>query len=107
MMLVSASVFGFKASAQTSESTTTTTTTHRYYYFPESNVYYEPDAKFYWYYDESVTKWIRGQQLPGAVVVAKTPRYIVRYNGDDPWKNNDADIKKFKVKKNGEIKIKQ
>lgn len=106
MLVVTGSVFGFKASAQT-DPTTSNVEPHRYYYFPNSNVYYDPDAKFYWYYDESVTKWIKGQSLPGTVVVDKTPKYIVRYKGDDPWKNNEEDIKKFKVKKNGEIKVKQ
>lgn len=106
VLLVSGSVFVMKASAQTNTESTTTTT-HRYYFFPDANVYYDPDAQFYWYHDEAVDKWIRQQSLPGTIVVKKTPRYIVRYKGDDPWKNNVEDLKKFKVKKNGEIKIKE
>jgi hypothetical protein len=104
---------GFGALAQTDSTTTsntttttTNTTTHKYYYYPESNVYYDDVSGSYWYYDQPSTKWTMAQTLPSTVTLVKTPRYQVNYNGTDPWKNNAADLKKYKVKKNGKIKAK-
>ncbi len=106
MLAVFGSVSAFKASAQTTTQSTTTTTTHRYYYYPEENVYFDPDANYYWIYETPSTKWVRVQTLPGTIVVAKKPRYIVRYEGADPWKENAEHIKKYKIKKNGDVKVK-
>jgi hypothetical protein len=107
ILVVVGSVALQKASAQVNQSTTTTTTTtHRYYYYPEANVYFDPDAQSYWYYDQPETKWITTRNLPGTIQVKKTPRYIVRYNGTDPYSNNAEDVKKFKIKRNGSVKVK-
>jgi hypothetical protein len=97
----------FSASAQTT-TTTTRTTTHkyRYYYYPASNIYYDEDSGNYWYWDNASSQWSLVQTLPSNMKVVQTQRYPVMYNGADPWKNNAADIKKFKVKKNGKVKIK-
>lgn len=106
-LVVIGSVAVQKASAQVTQSTTTTTTTtQRYYFYPEENVYYNPDAETYWYYDQPQTKWVMTKTLPSTIQVHKTPRYIVRYNGTDPYSNNSEDLKKFKIKKNGTIKEK-
>ena len=94
-------------SAQTT-TTTTRTTTHkyRYYYFPAQNIYYDEDSGNYWYWDNANSQWSMVQNLPSNITVVKTQRYPVLYNGNDPWMNNAADIKKYKVKKNGKVKIK-
>jgi len=89
------------ASAQTK-----TTIHHRYYYYTSSNVYYDEENGSYWYWDNAASKWVSAPSLPPSITVTKSPRYLVRYNGDDPWKNNDADRIKYKVKKNGKVKIK-
>jgi hypothetical protein len=103
MLLVGVMV---SASAQTT-TTTTTTTTHKYYYYPSSNVYYDQASGNYWYWDDSGSTWQMTQSLPSTITVTKTTkRYPVNYNGDDPWKNNAADMKKYKVKKNGTMKVK-
>jgi len=95
------------ASAQTTTQTTTTTTTHKYYYYPESNVYYDQSSGNYWYYDEPTTKWTEVQTLPSTITITKTThRYPIAYKGDDPWKNNASDMRKYKAKKNGTIKAK-
>ena len=97
----------FAASAQQTTTTTTTTTTHKYYYYPSSNVYYDEATGNYWYYDNSSSQWTMTQTLPSTVTVTtETKRYPVMYKGDDPWKNNIADMKKYKVKSNGKIKMK-
>ena len=99
------------ASAQTTDSTSTTTTTttttgHKYYYYPSSNVYWDEASGNYWYWDNSTTQWSTTQTLPTTITVDKTNRYSLDYNGTDPWKNNASDLKKYKVKKNGEVKVK-
>jgi hypothetical protein len=95
------------ASAQTTTtSTTTTTTTHKYYYYPSTNVYYDDVTHNYWYWDNDSSQWSMTQTLPSTIVVEKTTRYPVMYKGDDPWKNNAADMRKYKVKKDGKIKAK-
>ena len=94
------------ASAQPTKTTTTTTTTHKYYYYPSSNVYYDEASSNYWYWDNTSSQWSMTQALPTTIVVEKTPRYTVHYKGDDPWKNNDADKVKYKVKKDGKVKMK-
>jgi hypothetical protein len=106
-ILLALFVFGtfLTASAQTTKTTTTTTTTHKYYYYPESNVYYDQASNSYWYYDEPTTQWTTVQTLPSTITVSKT-RYPITYKGDDPWKNNAADMKKYKVKHNGNVKMK-
>src|SRR5205814_1413556 len=95
----------FSASAQTT--TTRTTHIHRhYYYYPSSNVYYDEASGNYWYWDNTTSQWNMTENLPATITVVKTERRPVIYNGDDPWRNNAADIKKYKVKRNGTVKIK-
>lgn len=95
----------YSATAQTT-TTTTTTTKHKYYYYPSSNVYYDDATGNYWYWDDSGSQWSMTQTLPTTITVTKTKRYPVHYMGDDPWKNNAMDMKKYKVKKNGTVKAK-
>ncbi|MGN6540766.1 MAG: hypothetical protein ACTHKY_08170 [Ginsengibacter sp.] len=101
LMLISGSML--TASAQVTDSTTTTV--HKYYYYPSSNVYFDEASGNYWYKDNT-SKWSETQTLPATITVEKTPRYSITYNGTEPWKNNTADIKKYKVKKNGTVKMK-
>lgn len=86
--------------------TTTTTTTHKYYYYPSSNVYFDESTGNYWYRDNSTSQWSMTQQLPSTVTVTNTERRPVTYTGEDPWKNNNMDMKKYKTKKNGTVKMK-
>jgi hypothetical protein len=103
LMLISGSML--TASAQVTDSTTTTV--HKYYYYPSSNVYFDEATGNYWYKDNTGTSWTETQTLPTTVTIEKTsPRFSLKYNGTEPWKNNAADIKKYKVKKNGVVKMK-
>lgn len=95
----------FSASAQTTTTTTTTTTTHKYYYYPSQNVYYDDATQNYWYWDNGTSQWSMTQTLPTTIVVEKTTRYPVTYKGDDPWKYNAADMRKYKSK-DGKEKMK-
>ena len=99
----------FTASAQDTThmtTTTTTTTTHKYYYYPQSNVYYDESGNDYWYYDQPTSKWTMVETLPSTIVVDKTPRYLINYKGNDPWKDNAAHKAKYKMKHNGTVKTK-
>ena len=118
LLLVSGSVL--TASAQVEKSTTTTTTTttpatttmaqpghHEYYFYPSQNVYYDKASGNYWYKDNpSATTWTQGTTLPSTITVENQKSYPIHYNGNDPWKNNTADLKKYKVKNNGTVKMK-
>jgi len=89
----------------TTTTTTTTTTAHKYFYYPSTNVYTDEATGNYWYWDKANSKWMMTQTLPTTITLDQT-KYPVEIQGNDPWKNNDADIKKYKVKGNGEIKVK-
>ena len=78
----------------------------KYYYYPSSNVYFNPATNDYWYYDEPSTTWTSVKELPSTMTLVRSPRYLVYYKGTDVWKDNPAHVKKFKVKKNGDIKVK-
>ncbi|KAA9035897.1 hypothetical protein FW778_20320 [Ginsengibacter hankyongi] len=78
----------------------------QYYYYPSSNVYYNPQTNEYWYKDTTTTSWVTVKTLPANVTVSDNDKQVVYYNGTDPWKNNTADQKKYKVKRGGK-KIKQ
>jgi hypothetical protein len=113
MGILSALGFSNEAAAQDTVVTTrthrTVTTTHnrtRYFYYPESNVYYNVESGDYWYYDTPGSRWTTVRALPSTIVVEKTPRYTVYYNGADVYKENPEHAKKYKVKKNGEVKVK-
>jgi len=79
----------------------------RFYYYPASNIYFNPESNQYWYYDDVNANWVEVKTLPTAVVLTKTPRYTVYYNGEDVWKDNPAHMQKYKVKKNGTVKAKK
>jgi hypothetical protein len=88
---------------------TTTTTRHgrvKYYYYSDANVYSNPTTGDYWYYDEPTTKWVTVKTLPSTYTVKDENRHEVWYSGENPWQNNAADMKRYKVKKNGTIKEK-
>ena len=78
----------------------------KYYYYPSQNVYYNTVSSDYWYYDMPTTTWSTIRTLPANVTVSDDDKYVLWYNGTDPWKNNAADIKKYKVRKDGSIKTK-
>jgi hypothetical protein len=78
----------------------------RFFYFPTSNVYMNTSDNSYWYYDESASRWTSANTLPSAIHLRKTPRYTVYYGNTDVWKENEAHVKKYKVKKNGTVKQK-
>jgi hypothetical protein len=45
--------------------------------------------------------------LPSTVTIEKnTPRFLLSYSGNEPYQNNASDIKKYKTKNNGAVKIK-
>lgn len=112
LLLVCGSVL--TASAQTQQSTTTTTTTssvkpgqHEYYYYPSQNVYYDKSSGDYWYKENpSATTWTETTTLPSTVTVENEKSYPIHYKGTDPYRNNISDIKKYRVKKNGSVKMK-
>lgn len=85
---------------------TTTITTHKYYYYPSSNVYFDEATGNYWYQENGSTDWTEVQTLPTTVTIDQTTRVPLEYTGDQPWKDNASDIKKYKVKGNGEVKLK-
>jgi hypothetical protein len=71
----------------------------RFYYYPSSNVYYNVSTGEYWYYDNGTTNWVEVKTLPTTIIVTKTSRYTVYYNGPDVWKENATHQKKYKSKK--------
>ena len=71
----------------------------RFYYYPSSNVYYNVSTQEYWYYDNGTTNWVEVKTLPTTIIITKTPRYTVYYNGADVWKDNAVHQKKYKAKK--------
>jgi len=87
----------------------TTTITHKYYYYPTSNMYYDESTGDYWQHDNTSGQWTQTHTLPATVTVEKTPKYPITYTGTDnqPWKDNASDIRKYKVRKNGTVKIKK
>ena len=78
----------------------------RFYYYPENNIYYNPTNSEYWYYDDVSATWTQVKTLPTTIVLTKSPRYTVYYNGEDVWKDNSMHMKKYKGKK-GEVKAKK
>ena len=89
-------------SAQDNKNPTQNDQRVRYYYYPSSNVYYNVTTGDYWYYDNGSTTWLQAKTLPTTIVVEKTPRYTVYYNGPEVWKDNAMHQKKYKAKKGGE-----
>jgi len=80
---------------------------HDYYFYPSQNVYYDKANGDYWYKESpNATTWSETTTLPSTVSVENQQGYPIQYKGNDPWKNNDADLKKYKVKNNGTVKMK-
>ena len=77
-----------------------------YYYYPSSNVYFNPKTSDYVYLDTTTTKWVTVKTLPANLTVSDNDKQVIYYNGTDPWKNNSADQKKYKVKRGGK-KVKE
>lgn len=99
----------FSAGLKAQQTTTTTTSTQdstQFYYYPSSNVYLNPATNQYWYYDTGSSTWVSAQQLPSTITLVKEPVYTVYYNGTDVWKDNAEHMKKYKVNKNGKVKVK-
>jgi hypothetical protein len=105
----------FSADAQVVTDTVTTTTSrkvtrasvkHRYYYYPGSNVYFDETSGNYWYRSAPDTTWTMAQTLPTTITIDRGSRYLMPYNNDEPWRHNAADIKKYKIKKDGSVKVK-
>jgi hypothetical protein len=78
----------------------------KYYYYPSTNVYYNTVSGDYWYYDDPTTTWMTVKTLPTTIAVDDNDRYVIYYTGTDVYKQNMEHKKKYKVKKNGEIKEK-
>jgi hypothetical protein len=107
-LLVCGSMFSASAQDSTTKTTTTiTTTAHKYSYYPANDVYFDQSTGSYWYHEKGASTWIMTKTLPSTIMLEKTsPQYPISYKGDDPWKNNSTDVKKYKIKKNGTVKIK-
>jgi hypothetical protein len=83
-----------------------TTSAHKYFYYPSSNLYYDEVSGNYWYWDKGTSAWSMTENLPSTINFNKSAiRYPLTYTGDDPWKYNADDIKKYKSK-DGKEKIK-
>ena len=87
----------FWASAQVTTDSAVVTT-HKYYYYPSSNVYFDEASGNYWYLDNTTSQWSMVQALPSTITVETIERQPIDYVGDDPWRNNADDIKKYKMK---------
>jgi hypothetical protein len=82
------------------------TGSRKYYYYPSSNLYFDEVSGNYWYWDNGTSAWSMTQTLPSTITVTdKALRYPLTYTGDDPWKYNADDVKKYKSK-DGKEKIK-
>ena len=46
--------------------------------------------------DNGAANWTKTQTLPATIVVEKTPQIPLSYTGEEPWKDNAADIKNIK-----------
>jgi hypothetical protein len=78
-----------------------------YWYYPAQNIYFSDDSGNYWFYDESRKEWVEASRLPSWVTMADTdPRYQIAYKGNDVWKQNKQHKVKYKVKKDGTVKVK-
>jgi len=106
-LLICVSILTASAQDVITKTTTVTTDSHDYLFYPSQNVYFEKASGNYWYLAPGSNTWTMTQTLPPTIVVEKTAQYPITYVGTDPWKNNSGDIKKYKVKKNGTIKIKK
>ncbi len=115
LLLACGSMLTVSAQVDSTTTTTTTTTTnsnvqpghHDYYFYPSQNLYYDKANGNYWYKENpSATTWTETTTLPSTIKVQNEQGYPMSYKGNDPWKNNTADLKKYKVKNNGVVKMK-
>ncbi|MCW3075290.1 MAG: hypothetical protein JWP69_2359 [Flaviaesturariibacter sp.] len=97
---------GTRITTRVTRKTTSYNTRTRYFYYPEANVYQNPVSGEYWYYDAPSRQWTANAQLPSAIVVDQTPKYTIYYTGADVYRQNGLHQKKYKVKKNGNLKVK-
>ncbi|HEU5051903.1 MAG TPA: hypothetical protein VFT78_02255 [Hanamia sp.] len=80
---------------------------HDYYFYPSQNVYYDKATGNYWYKETPTsTTWTETTTLPSTITVTNEQSYPIHYKGEEPYKNNTADLKKYKVKGNGTVKMK-
>ena len=69
---------------------------HEYYFYPSTNVYYDKANGNYWYKESpSSTNWTQTTTLPSTYSIEKEKSYPIQYEGNDPWKNNAADLKNY------------
>ena len=84
-----------------------TTVVIKYWYYPAQNIYYDEASGDYWYYDVPTVKWIEVKQLPSTYTLAGTDtRYRISYKGQNVWMDNKKHRIKYKVKKDGRVKVK-
>jgi hypothetical protein len=70
-----------------------------FYYYPTPNVYYNVSSHDYVYYDAGTSSWMTVRALPRGIVLTRSPRYTVYYNGTEVWKDNGLHKGKYKAKK--------
>ena len=91
------------ASAQNSDTTNrgsmTNSSSHKYYYYPSSNVYFDQANGTYWYWDNVTSQWKTTTTAPAGVILQKKDSHAINYSGDEPWKNNAEDMKRYKPEK--------
>lgn len=70
-----------------------------FYYYPSQNVYYNVASHDYLYYDDGTANWVTVRTLPPRIVINRTPRYTVYYNGPEVWRDNGLHKGKYKARK--------
>lgn len=81
--------------------------TTKYWYYPVQNVYFSDETGNYWFYDESRVEWVEASRLPAWLTMTdKDTRYEVYYKGTKVWKDNKKHKEKYKIKKDGALKVK-
>jgi len=70
-----------------------------FYYYPTPNVYYNVTSHDYVYYDGGAATWVTVRALPRGIVLTRSPRYTVYYNGPEVWRDNGLHKGKYKAKK--------
>jgi uncharacterized protein YxeA len=103
-------LFGTQVNAQTDTSGRMNPTTTQngvkqqsttFDYYPESNVYYNPIARSYWYYDNNSSKWMSGQAIPSDYRYnnnawnSKGQKTTIPFNGTNIWQDNSTHLKNF------------
>jgi hypothetical protein len=98
-------LFLFTIATQVSAQETRVVT--KYWYYPTQNVYFSDVTGNYWFYDEARTEWVEASRLPAWLTMTDTDtRYEITYKGNDVWKQNKQHKVKYKVKKDGTVKVK-